>query len=109
MLPAVAENVAVVEPWDTVTDAGTVTAELFDDNVGAVPPEPAALLSVTVHMDVEPEVKVVGLHARAATAATGVTVTVALALPPPPDAVITAEVGADTDPALAVNVPELAP
>jgi hypothetical protein len=48
----VAENAAVVAPADTVTDAGTRTAELLLDNPTDNPPLAAAVLRVTVQASV---------------------------------------------------------
>lgn len=41
-------NVAEVEPWATVTDAGTVMAELDGERVTIAPPAGAAALNCTV-------------------------------------------------------------
>ena len=48
----VAVKGAVVAPAATVTEAGTVTAELLLASVTASPPAGAAALSVTVHASV---------------------------------------------------------
>jgi hypothetical protein len=58
----VAVNVAVVADAATVTDAGTVSAALFDDRATADPPDGAAPLRVTVQVEVAPDVNVPGLH-----------------------------------------------
>lgn len=59
---AVAVKVAVLAPAATVTDAGTVKALLFDETLTTVPPLGAARDSVTVHVDVDPEVIAAGVH-----------------------------------------------
>jgi hypothetical protein len=48
----VAVNVALVAPAATVTEAGTVTAELLLDKLTVAPPLPAAVLSATVQESV---------------------------------------------------------
>jgi hypothetical protein len=48
----VAVNVALVAPEATVTEAGTVTAELLLDKLTVIPPLPAAVLSATVQESV---------------------------------------------------------
>jgi len=47
---AVALNVAVVAPGDTVTDAGTVSSVLLLVSVTLDPPVGAVCVSVTVHV-----------------------------------------------------------
>ncbi|MBN9662330.1 MAG: hypothetical protein J0H49_29295 [Acidobacteria bacterium] len=59
---AVAENEAEVEPAATVTDEGTVRAELLSEMATARPPVGAALERVTVHEDAPPEVTDVGVQ-----------------------------------------------
>ena len=54
-------NVALLLPDGTVTDAGTVAFELFEDRVTTSPPEPASPLRVTVPVEVVPPRTVVGL------------------------------------------------
>ena len=44
------------------TEAGTVTAALLLESEIVRPPAPATLASVTVHVDVAPEVRPVGVH-----------------------------------------------
>ncbi len=76
-------NVALVLPADTVTLAGTVTAEvLLLDRDTATPPAGAALLSVTVPWEVLPPTTLVGLSATEFNAG-GVTVSDALWVTPP--------------------------
>jgi hypothetical protein len=57
---AVAEKEAEVEPAATVTEAGTVSAELLSEIATVRPPVGAALERVTVHDDAPPEVTEVG-------------------------------------------------
>jgi hypothetical protein len=59
---AVAWKAAVVAPAATVTDAGTVKLALLSERVTIVPPVGAAKDSVTVQVDADPEVRVVGRH-----------------------------------------------
>jgi hypothetical protein len=56
----VAVKLAVLEPLDTITDAGTLSVVTLLDNVTVTPPDPAALESVTVHVDVPPGVTLAG-------------------------------------------------
>lgn len=49
-----------VEPEGTVTVAGTVALELFDVRATAIPPVGAGPLMVTVPVELEPPVTVVG-------------------------------------------------
>ena len=59
MVPAVAANVAVVLPDPTVTDAGTVSAAALLDKVTVAPP---VFDTVTVHVELPPDPKLLGLH-----------------------------------------------
>jgi len=61
-VPAVAVNPTDVAPDATVTEAGTLKAVVLLESATAMPPEPAACESVTVHEDEAPEPKLVGLH-----------------------------------------------
>jgi hypothetical protein len=63
IVPAVAVNVAEVEPAATVTEAGVVSKELSSESATKVPPAGAALISVTVQELVRPEARLVGLQA----------------------------------------------
>lgn len=63
----VAWKVALVAPAATVTEAGTVTAELVLDNVTVSPSVPAAPLSVAVHGSVPAPVMLALLHVRLCT------------------------------------------
>jgi len=62
MVPAVAVNVAVVDPDATVTDAVTVSNPLLLLSDTEAPPVPAAFDSVTVQVEPAPEVRLVGLQ-----------------------------------------------
>ena len=66
-LPAVAVKVAVVEPAATVTDAGTVRAALLTETATVAPPVGAAIESVAVQVEVDPEATLAGEHCRAET------------------------------------------
>ncbi len=68
MVPAVAVKVFVVVPAETDTDAGTVNNPLLLDSVTVAPPVGAACDNVTVHVDVPPVPKLVGLHESELTA-----------------------------------------
>jgi len=73
---------AVVAPAATVTDAGTVSAALFEESPTGEPPAGAARVRVTVHEVVPLEATELGEHDKPETAgAGGVTVTVAVAVP----------------------------
>lgn len=54
---AVALNVAVAEPDATVTEAGTVSSALLLESVTLVPPAGAVCVSVTVHCDDPPPLR----------------------------------------------------
>jgi hypothetical protein len=62
MVPAVAVNVVLVDAAATVADAGTVSRPVVLLNETETPPVPAALDSVTVHVELAPELKLVGLQ-----------------------------------------------
>jgi hypothetical protein len=64
MVPALAVNLAVTLLQDTVTDAGTVSAVLFDESAMAAPPVGAPLLNLAVQVADAPEASVVGVHCR---------------------------------------------
>ncbi len=61
-MPAVAVKVADADPAGIVTDAATGSVALPLDRDTAVPPVGAAWASVTVQVDLAPEVKLVGEH-----------------------------------------------
>ena len=79
-------NVVVELPPGTVTLAGTVALLVFElDNETTIPPAGALSVSVTVPVEGEPPVTLVGLTDtadRAATGAGGFTVRLALRLTP---------------------------
>ena len=78
-VPAVAVKLAVVAPAVTVTDAGTVRAALFEERPTDAPPVRAAEVSVTVQVEVTPEVTELGEQDKPETAGVGgVTVTEAV-------------------------------
>jgi len=104
-----AEMVAVVAPADTDTEAGTVNAELLLDSVTVAPAEGAACEIVTVHVELPPEVTVEGVHCRLVTVICGATVMEAVAEPPFSEAVTVTAWFAVTVPAVAENVPVVAP
>jgi len=58
----VALKLAVVEPAETMTEAGTVSAGLFDSNPTEEPPVGAVFDKVIVQAVALPELTVVGAH-----------------------------------------------
>jgi hypothetical protein len=78
-LPAVAVKAAVVTPEATVTLAGTDTEDLLLDSVTTALPE-AALVRVTVQLDVAPLAIVAGRHFKVVAFGAS-TVTVVWAVP----------------------------
>src|SRR5690349_8137006 len=62
MVPAVAENVALVAPAGTVTDPGTVISALLLESVATIPPAGAAWLRVTVQVEELPVASEEGLQ-----------------------------------------------
>jgi hypothetical protein len=66
-VPTVAVKLAVVDPADTVTEAGVVKAELLTAKATLVPPVGAAWFRVTVQELVPPELTLVGLQPRPVT------------------------------------------
>lgn len=60
MAPAVAVKAAMLEPLETATDPGTLSAAVLLESVTTAPPDPAAFESVTVHVDVPPGVRLAG-------------------------------------------------
>ena len=61
-LPAIAENVAIVAPAGTVTEAGTVRSAVLLDNKTWAPPEGAGDESVTVHVELAPIPRLAAVH-----------------------------------------------
>jgi len=74
----VALNVAEVEPAATVTDAGTVRAELLPDNATTEPPLGADCVMVTVQLLEEFGPRLVGLHDTDDTSTAATRLTLAL-------------------------------
>jgi hypothetical protein len=102
-LPTFALNVAVDCPPDTLIEAGTVTKTLPLATVTLTPPEDAALDSITVQLDVAPELTVDGLQTREETE--GGATNVRAALTDPLSVAVTWAVPSDvTLPTLALNV-----
>ena len=66
-MPAVAGNVAEALPAATVMGVATRRAKLLALNATATPPEGAALESVTVHVLLAAEPRLVGVQASEAT------------------------------------------
>jgi hypothetical protein len=72
-------NVAVVLPAPTVTEAGTVSADALLDSVTTAPP---VFETVTVHVELAPEPRLVGLHVSPLTTVAVASGMVAVAVPP---------------------------
>ena len=79
IVPAVAANVAVVLPAFTVTEAGTVSATALLDSVTVAP---LVFDTVTMHVELPPEPRLVGLHVSPLTPAAAAKAMVAVAVPP---------------------------
>jgi hypothetical protein len=78
--PALALKVAEEDPAVTLTEVGTVKAELLSERATTVPPLGAVCDSVTVQLTLEPERTLVEEHCNLETVtAGGVTVTAAVA------------------------------
>jgi len=81
-VPAVAVKFAVVAPTTTITDAGTISAALFEGSPTVAAPAWAADVSVTVQEEVAPDATELGEQDKPETAGIGgVTVTEAVAVP----------------------------
>ena len=80
-VPAVAVKFAVAAPATTVTDAGTISAALFEESPTGDPPAKATRDNVTVQVVVAAEATEFGEQDKAEIAGGGVTVTEAVALP----------------------------
>lgn len=103
-------NVAEVEPWATVTDAGTVAAELDGERVTVAPPDGAAALNCTVPVADWPLVTEPGeIDILARAAGRGFTVRFALTVTPEYDAEIVTGVEELTVAAVMVKVAEVEP
>lgn len=61
-LPATAENIAVMAPAVTLTEAGTVKSAVLLDNATFAPLEGAGDESVTVHVELAPIPRLVAAH-----------------------------------------------
>jgi hypothetical protein len=61
-VPAVAVKLAVVAPDGTVTEDGTLRAELLSETATEAPPVGATLDSVTAQLEVAPDAIVAGAH-----------------------------------------------
>jgi uncharacterized membrane protein YjdF len=109
IVPAVAVNVAVVEPDATVTVPGTVSAPTLLDSPTATPPVPAALDSVTVQVDPPPVPRLVGLQDSPLTNTGGTSVMFAVCVLLFSEAVTVAVWFVEIVPAVAVNVAVVEP
>jgi len=76
VLVAVATRVAVDEPAGTLTEAGTVSAELLAETGTLTPPVGAGTERVIVQVEDAPASRVTALHAKAETNSVGITVKV---------------------------------
>ena len=108
MVPAVAEKVAVEAPAATVSEAGAVSAALFEEMATETPPAGAVELVVTVQMLLAPEFSEVGAQTSAVTFTSGARLREAVLELPFKAAVMTAVRGVATVPAVAVNEPVVA-
>jgi hypothetical protein len=102
----VAVNVAVVLPAPTVTEAGTVNAAVLLDRATTPPP---VFDTVTVHIELTPDPRLVGLHDSELTAVALASATDAVCVLPFNAAVTVAVWSAAIVPAVAVNVAVLDP
>jgi hypothetical protein len=109
IVPTVTVNPAVVAPDATVTLAGTEASAVLLDSATANPPLGAAPLKVTVHVDVPGAPTIAGEQDRPLSNTPAVRFTGVLALYPFKVAVNAAVWLLLTVPAVAVNVPLLAP
>jgi hypothetical protein len=82
IVPAVAVDVAEVDPAATVTEAGAGRSLLLLDSVIVAPPEGAAALRPTVHVVEAPELMLLGLHTSEDSATGGVRLITAAAATP---------------------------
>jgi hypothetical protein len=101
--PAVAVKVAVLEKAATVTVAGTVKKVLLDESDTTVPPPGATCESVTVQMEIEPEVRAPGAQLKPETLGRDVRLIAALAELPFREAVTIADWLLVITPAVAVK------
>jgi len=103
MMPAVAVNVAVVAPVNTVTEGASLSSELLSLSVTAVLAG-AASFKVTVQVLLPLELRLVGVQAREVTARGGNNVREAVCMLVPSAAVTTAVCVLLTAPAVAVKL-----
>ena len=101
-------NAAVAAPAATGTLAGTVSAALLLDSVTVIALA-AALLSVTVQLDVCPDRILPGVHATALNTAGALARIVNVRETPPAEAVMTELKSAPMDPTVAVKLALIAP
>jgi hypothetical protein len=104
IIPAVTENVFVVAPAATVTEAGTVRSPLLLDRETVAPPAGAGEAKVMVQVDTPLLAKLVSVHPSDVNADAGVSVKFACWEPALYVAVTTAVWLLGTVPAVAVNV-----
>ena len=109
IVPAVAVKVAVVAPAATATEAGTVSNPLLLDSVMLAPPAGAAEDTVTVHVELLPVARAVGLHPIELIKIGGVNETTAVCVLLLYVAVMVADPLVVIVPAVAVNVALVAP
>jgi hypothetical protein len=108
IVPAVAEKVAVEAPAATVSEAGAVSAALFEEMATETPPAGAAALVVTVQILLAPAANDVGEQTSAATFTSGARLRDAVLELPFNATVMTAVRGVATVPAVAVKEPVVA-
>ncbi len=101
-------KVAIVCPAGTVTVAGGVALDEFEESVTMAPPDAAGPPIVTVPVEVPPHITEVG-ESVSKIGTGGLTVNVAEALAEPMPAVMLAKVCLETGEVVMVNVPEEAP
>ncbi len=106
--PALAVKLAAVEPAGTITDGGTVSAAALLDSATATPPAPAELDSVTVHVEVPPAARLVGVQDKEPTK-TGATSDIVICELPLYEAVTTAIWFVVNVPAVAIKFASVAP
>jgi hypothetical protein len=106
IVPAVAVKVAVVLPAATVTEAGTVNPAVLLDRLTI---GPFVFDTVTVHVEVPPDPRLVGLQASPLSTVAAASATVAVAVPPFNVAVMVAAWSLAIVPAAAVNVAVVLP
>jgi hypothetical protein len=90
-VPAVAVKVAVVEPGEIATEAGTVSNGVLLDKVTGRQPVGAGPLKVTVQVLMAPDVSEVGAQASEVTVTSGARLMEAVLEPPFNAAVMTAD------------------